>query len=749
MKSIPTHLIALIAFVLGPVGLSARHIIGGDVTYECNGDGTYTFEMRVYRDCASSGAEFDDPAIVTIYRETASGFQQVLNLEVGLSGPPMVIPPPDNPCLILPPNVCVEQGRYVFTVALEDIPDSYHVIYQRCCRNNTITNIEDPGSKGATYSVEITPEAQIECNNAPVFNDFPPIIICAGQPLSFDHSATDSDGDQLVYEFCAPLLGGGLLGSQGNGTPEDAVTCNGVTPNPACPPPHGTVSFIFPEFNITNPMAGNPVVRIDPLTGVISGTPEILGQFVVGVCVREFRNGVLLSEIRRDFQFNVADCEPTVDARIRSDASLGFKQFVVNSCGNTTVTFDNQSVQRRFIDEFFWEFDIAGSTQTFTEWDATVSFPDTGTYEGVLVLNPGLECGDTANIFVNIFPDIRADFSFEYDTCVAGPVTFTDLSVSDAGPIQQWFWNFNDGNTSDEINPVHLFSSPGNLPVSLIVTDENRCMDTSVQIIPWFPAPPIIVIEPTTFIGCAPEEIFFNNLSTPIDETYTILWDFGDGTTSDEISPTHLYAVPGVYDVSVEITSPIGCFISESYDDWITVRPSPIADFFFTPDNPSNFEPEVSFFDQSIDAIAWEWLFDDHGTSFEMNPIFSFPDTGLQEITLIVTHPSGCTDTMIQFLDVEPQVRYFLPNAFTPNNDDVNDFFQGAGVFEGIDNFSMTIWNRWGELVFQTRNFDEGWNGRKNNTGALSPSGVYVYVVRYRGPRGGDIELKGFATLIK
>ena len=104
---------------------------------------------------------------------------------------------------------------------------------------------------------------------------------------------------------------------------------------------------------------------------------------------------------------------------------------------------------------------------------------------------------------------------------------------------------------------------------------------------------------------------------------------------------------------------------------------------------------------------------------------------------------------MIQVIDVVPKVAYFLPNAFTPNNDTVNDLFFGKGFFEGMQNFSMTIWNRWGEQVFETGDPNEGWNGQKNNNGEYSPAGVYVVIVTYTGPRGDDVLLKGFATLVK
>ena len=107
------------------------------------------------------------------------------------------------------------------------------------------------------------------------------------------------------------------------------------------------------------------------------------------------------------------------------------------------------------------------------------------------------------------------------------------------------------------------------------------------------------------------------------------------------------------------------------------------------------------------------------------------------------------TDTTVQIIDIEPKVNYFLPNAFTPNNDALNDNFLGRGFFLGMTDFSLNIWNRWGELVFETTDPNEGWNGKKFNTGKSAPNGVYVVIVKYKGPRGNPFKIKGFATIVR
>ena len=167
------------------------------------------------------------------------------------------------------------------------------------------------------------------------------------------------------------------------------------------------------------------------------------------------------------------------------------------------------------------------------------------------------------------------------------------------------------------------------------------------------------------------------------------------------------------------------------------------------PPRPSNLEPTVQFSDESVGAVKWKWRFGSSGTSVEQNPVFTFPDTGIQVIQQVVFHESGCPDTALQLIDVIPEVRYYLPNAFTPNGDGVNDFFGGTGMMEGATNFTLSIWNRYGEKLFETADPFERWNGRKNSTGNLAPQGVYVVQVYFKNPRGEPIHVKGFATLIK
>lgn len=748
-KFFPIYLFLSI-FLCSVTPIAAMHIIGGEITYkrvdEVAAGVLYRFTMKIYRDCNGGGAPFDARANIAIYRGTL--FNNRLITSFKTSSPAITSIIPEKPeCIAEIPPVCVEQGVYTFEQRLPVSNETYYIVYQRCCRNVTITNILTPGDVGATYFVEITPAAQKNPNNSPVFKKFPPPIICSNYPLMFDHSAVDEDGDLLVYSFCSPYKGGGKILSGA-----EASSCNGAVPDPPCAPPFDEVIFTG-SYSSTAPVGGAPRVTINPATGMITGTPNMLGQFVVGVCVQEYRNGELLSTLRRDFQFNVANCKPTVIADIKEDSLIGPKRYAITSCGKTTITFNNESRDRSKISYFEWEFNIKGKILKDTSnqnWNITVPFQDTGTYTGRLILNPGSACSDTGYVLVRVLPEVKADFSYAFDTCTVGPVTFKEAAKGIAG-IEQWRWTFGTGTANSlEPNPAYQYAKAGFYPVTLRVTDRNKCRHDTTKFIGWYPAPTLVLVDPSTYRGCAPADVFFNNLSSPIDSTYKIVWSFGDGTTATNvISPLHRYEKPGVYDVGVAITSPYNCFISDTFPRWIRMEVTPKADFTFDPDSLlSNLNNTVRFTDRSMDASRWEWLLGSRGKSTQQNPVYTFPDTGKTTVRLIVSHPGGCRDTLTKELDFQPEIRWFMPNAFTPNGDGTNETFIGNGILFGAKYFNMSIWNRWGEMVFESNDPDVGWDGRAGN-GKVAPPGVYLYVVKITGPRGEPIQFKGYATLVQ
>jgi gliding motility-associated-like protein len=726
--------------------LRGSHIVGGEITYKfLKRDGRnieYRFTMKIYRDIytQNQGAVLDPSASIGVFIKGSNGiYRQYSKINVPLKSNNPSIELPKLPCLTPPPGIGVEEGFYEWDATLVDTNTSYIISYQRCCRNRP-SNILNPSTSGSTYFVEITPESQKLENNSPVFTNFPPILLCGGEPLKFDHSAKDAEGDQLIYKLCNPSNGGS--------------TTNPI-PNPPTVPPYPDISFLRPEYSAEKPMGGNPTVVIDPNTGLITGTPNILGQFVVSVCVEEYRNGKLLGKIFRDFQFNVVSCKRTVVTNIGADSTsvtANVKTFTVKGCDKTTVTFQNNSFDRSEINNFYWEFNIKGEKVRLNDWSPTYTFVDTGVYVGKLLLNPNTPCGDSAFVRVVIGggPKLDASFNIQYDTCLAGPIAINGLVKPDV-KLSNVFWDFGDGSKdTGRLSIIHRYELPGQKKITLRLRDEIGCKkDTTLQFA-WQPAPPILVVEPDNFLGCAPASVFFNNRSKPLDSTYTIKWDFGDGTFGKDISPRHLYEKSDTYSVKLFIVSPLGCQKEASFKNWIKVKNSPKADFDYNPKIVTNLKPVMSFEDKSSpDVSSWRWYIGTKGYSSRPNPLYTFRDTGIQKVTFFVRNNEGCTDSMTKEINVEPRIIFYFPNAFTPNNDTKNDEFKGTGFLYGMKRYKLTVWSRWSEVVFQSQNPDDGWNGTKNNLGEQVPDGVYIYEVQYVTPQNETVIRRDFITLLR
>jgi gliding motility-associated-like protein len=730
----------------------AKHIIGGYVRYDHLGSGNYLIKIYIYRDCRpqEDAAGLDNEIAVSIFEKiNSNNFAILENRNIPLRSRQFV-DAPDFDCLTLPPNLCVELGYYELNYRVRGWPldRSIVVAHQRCCRNNTITNLVSPDDTGATFSIEITPEAMRLGSSSPDFNAFPPTVICAGFPLSFDHSARGQTGDSLVYKYCSPLAGGGLRGSFL--LPGNATACDGVVPSPACPP-FRTVTFKTPAYSVNRPLAGNPVVNIDSRTGMIEGVPETLGQFVAGVCVEQWRGGQLLSISRREFQFNVTDCSRSVIADVDATNRLDEKVFYYRSCGSLQVDIANRSSDRRFIREVLWRLDLGGQeSDTLFSDHFSYLFPDYGRYQAKLLVNEGLPCSDSLEIIIDVFEEIKSDFSFDYDTCALGGVQFTNASYSLGGEIVEFEWDFGDGAKEQGIwDPEHFYGRSGEFEVGLRVLDENGCEDLKKILLPFFPIPLELFVAPLDTSACQPLVFDFNQLSSYITDDYIILWDFGDGVVSEEARPIHIYEEPGKFSISFEVENRFGCKASALFENNIEVLIRPIAQFSIQPTEITSFTEFITFNNSSLHSDRQEWYAGGILFSQLRNPLLFSPDTGIYEMVLIAENLNGCRDTASLTVDVVPKVTYHMPNAFTPNGDGNNDFFLGKGVLEGLRSFELLVFNRYGQLLFSSEDPFKGWNGRLNNTGEMQRPGVYVYKVSIVGPRGEAIEEKGNFSMIR
>ena len=247
--------------------------------------------------------------------------------------------------------------------------------------------------------------------------------------------------------------------------------------------------------------------------------------------------------------------------------------------------------------------------------------------------------------------------------------------------------------------------------------------------------------------GCMPLEVTFNNNSQTISGS-TYNWDFGNGELSNSITPVELYKDSGIFDVSLSITTPEGCTSSDTVINAITAYSTPVADFSYSPITPTIMLNPVYFEDKSVGLIDhWSWtLGDSLTTSIIPNPVQSFMVPGEYEIVLIVSNNYLCSDTIIKTVSVKNDFSFFIPKAFSPNDDGTNDLLEMYGF--NFDKFDIKIYNRMGQLMKESIS-NPLWDGKDNN-GNEMPEGVYVYSIKLReGLNNRPHEYQGTITLIR
>jgi len=441
--------------------LSAAHIVGGDVTYACIESNPVTKRTKfrvtftLFRDVAGNGAPFDNSARFGIY-ETDPGSNTWSHRQTIISNPINIQRVPyEDKCVIVPPTIIIDKANYIFDIELPWSTKIYQITYQRCCRNITISNIIDPGATGAAFYVEIFGNSIQECNNSPVFNKFPPILICNQKMLNFDHSASDSEGNRLEYEFCAPLHAGGTDGAT---TPGSPLSCTGVTPLPdSCPPPFEEVVF-GPAYSPVNPMGGSPQISIDPVTGIISGVPNLQGQYVVGVCVKEFKNGVQIGSIRREFQFNVVNCQgisETKNYNLCEGDSILVNQTYYNQAGTYTQLYESISGCDSTVNIIIKGLKNTGSQLYYKLCDDdSVSvngqnYTTSGIYTQVLTNKAG--CDSTLTVTIDKFS--RTESVIDIQLCDEETGIVNGVVYENAGSFTQVLTN---SNGCDSIINIHV-----------------------------------------------------------------------------------------------------------------------------------------------------------------------------------------------------------------------------------------------------------------------------------------------------
>ena len=255
--------------------------------------------------------------------------------------------------------------------------------------------------------------------------------------------------------------------------------------------------------------------------------------------------------------------------------------------------------------------------------------------------------------------------------------------------------------------------------------------------------------------ACPDHCVNFKDSSTVGGNTQITKWNWNFTIDSSKIqNPINICFVnPGFYDVSLTVISDAGCKSSLTKKEYIETYPKPIASFTANPTQTSIYDPTFNFYDHSSsDVESWKWNLGDGKiiSPALQNPVHKYQVgvSGTYRVDLFVVNNYGCVDSTFRYVEVLPEFTFFIPNAFTPfRNDGVNDTFFGKGV--GIASYHIWIFDRWGNLIFNTTDIDEGWDGRANNGADISQQDVFVWKVKLTDIFGRKHDYIGTVTLVR
>lgn len=398
---------------------------------------------------------------------------------------------------------------------------------------------------------------------------------------------------------------------------------------------------------------------------------------------------------------------------------------------------------------YFWQM---GDGQTSTEFSPAHTYSQITTIDTIftikLIATSTYGCVDTLVKQITVFSKPIASF-------IASPKTLqlpdTTVSITNNSSIGNWqySWDFGDGTKSELKHPnVHHYNFYGTYKIKLIVTGDN-CLDSISQFITVLPTKPIAEFSGQAE-GCSPVSVQFTNHTKYADR---FEWEFGDGQTSSQKNPKHIYDYPGEYSVILRAFGEGGTDMT-IHQNVVKVYAIPSAFFQVKPDDKEVKIGNAHYFSNlSEGATNFTWNFGDGSTSSERSPFHEYNKPGIYDVILIASNENGCINEhqIKSAATVAEGGKILIPNAFTPGgggnilSSGMNDYF--TPIYEGVTEFHMQIFNRWGELLFETHSSEPGWDGTYR--GLLCKQDVYVYKIKAKFVDGETIEKIGDVTLIR
>jgi gliding motility-associated-like protein len=440
-------------------------------------------------------------------------------------------------------------------------------------------------------------------------------------------------------------------------------------------------------------------------------------------------------------------CADTV-TNTASAYALPQADFTVDpTCLNNASNFIDASnvtpVDGDVLTNWSWDF---GDGNTSTNQNPSNTYTGENVYNVSLTVTTNHGCAHTFTSDATVWPLPQVDFS-PIDVCLEQATEYQDQSTisnqNTTNSVTGWAWDFGDGaGTSVQQNPIYTYLTDGTFNATLTATSNNGCVNDTTKVVTVHPKP-VASFSGQNLTGCSPVCFDISSTST-LNSPGTIVdyqWNFSDGSSYTSTTPDLQDCFENnsgntqFYGVELIVTSDQGCVDDHSEANYIEVYHNPIAGFSYSPETVDILDPSVEINNSSQYADNYNWNVTDYGTSTDYSPIFEWaPEPDSQFIQLIVSTNEGCFDTANAVVNILDRLILYVPNTFTPDFDDYNESFQPIFT-SGFDpfNFNMKIFNRWGEVVFESNDASIGWDGTYGaDNNKLVRDGTYVWKIEFK-----------------
>ncbi|MFM7015157.1 MAG: gliding motility-associated C-terminal domain-containing protein [Bacteroidota bacterium] len=751
------------------------HIAGGDLTTTYIGGNNFEVKLVLYRDCSNSqGAPFDQDITIGIFNADDNTLFDTIHLDLGTIQPLSY----SGPGCLAPPSVCMQKGIYTRSVQLPDRSLGYYLVWERCCRNSTVINLQNPSQAGMAFYCSI-PDPSLH-NSSPEFTTSPLPYVCAQNYFKLPFTAMDIDGDSLVYNFTAPLEGG----HTSSGTPNPFSPSGGNTiPQPI---PYTSCSWLAP-YSISSICGTTMPLVINKKTGLAEGQTDGIGLYAMAVSVKEYRNGIQIGEIRREIEITAIPCSGNNSPNL--SANVVDKNYEIyagdNLCFNVTANDPNgDSLFLKYTGEIFANtpitsiqppyavtYDTIGKSSVSTTfcWNTSCNQSRDSAFIITYELSDNgcplpLTSIGKFSILVKPTPSISKQnllclqavdintiaITIDKDNTIINRLFdhFTIYRSTNGGP-------YTSIGTSSNTTLIFDSSATGNNlnNYCYYITGTNRCGDEG-------PASDTLCSTDSSSLKI-PEII---SVSVTEHDHITITWKADPDFYS---STLHLQRKLACDTCRWEEFAVLKNYIPNSYTDEkvYTNETSYCYKIFVTDDCGNTFpscKEQCSILLEGVKFpyehhLKWNnyihWDNQVAGYYIERSEQnFGLPYSDLFNNSAIDTtyiddnlplkngdfhyriraeeNPGG--NNAISYsneIELIQQPILFLPNAFSPNEDDLNEVWKSEGAF--VKDYTLLLLNRWSQLIFESHSLDDVWDGKYK--GVDVPEGVYFYRLRYSG----------------